>query len=62
MKTLNILFITFLCSFGWSQDYHQWSEHFGARASLLGGAATAGLGDNATVYYNPAAMAYVEHP
>lgn len=45
-----------------SQDYHQWSEHFGARASLLGGAATAGLGDNATVYYNAAAMSFVEHP
>ncbi len=45
-----------------AQDYHYWSEHFGARASLLGGAATAGLGDNATVYYNPAAMAFVEDP
>jgi hypothetical protein len=45
-----------------AQDYHHWSEHFGARASLLGGAATSGLGDNATVYYNPAAMAFVEDP
>lgn len=45
-----------------SQDYHHWSEHFGARASLLGGAATSGLGDNATAYYNPAAMAFVEDP
>lgn len=45
-----------------SQDYHHWSEQFGARASFLGGAATAGLGDNATVYYNAASMAFVEHP
>ncbi|MCG8576625.1 MAG: hypothetical protein MI810_17230, partial [Flavobacteriales bacterium] len=45
-----------------AQDTHYWSEHFGTRATLLGGAATAGLGDNATVYYNPAAMAFVEDP
>lgn len=45
-----------------SQDYHHWSEQFGARASFLGGAATAGLGDNATVYYNCAAMSFVENP
>lgn len=45
-----------------AQDYHQWSEQFGARASFLGGAAISGLGDNATVYYNSAAMSFVEHP
>jgi hypothetical protein len=62
MKTTLIIFIFFLGYGCWSQDYHHWSEHFGARASLLGGAATAGLGDNATSYYNAAAMAFVEHP
>ena len=62
MKTFLALLFICLGSFGWSQDYHHWSEHFGARASLLGGAATAGLGDNATTYYNSAAMAFVEHP
>ncbi len=45
-----------------AQDAHYWTEQFGTRASLLGGAATAGLGDNATVYYNPAAMAFVNNP
>ena len=60
----NLLILTFLAcsSLSVAQDYHHWSEQFGARASLLGGAATAGLGDNATVYYNTAAMAFVEHP
>ena len=60
----SILFFI-LISFGLystAQDYHHWSEHFGARASLMGGAATSGLGDNAVVYYNPAAMAFVEDP
>lgn len=45
-----------------AQDYHYWSEQFGTRASFLGGAATAGLNDNSDVYYNPAAMAYIEKP
>jgi len=60
-----LLTTLFLVTYGLStlaQDYHQWSEHFGTRASLLGGAATSGLGDNATVYYNAAAMAFVENP
>lgn len=56
-----ILSISFMFN-GLSQDYHHWSEQFGARASFLGGAATAGLGDNATVYYNGAAMSFVEFP
>ena len=65
MKTINKLFLLvslFLAGYIDAQDYHHWSEHFGARASLLGGAATAGLGDNATAYYNAAAMTYVEDP
>lgn len=59
-----LLTISVFCLFFSSkaQDYHHWSEHFGARASLLGGAATSGLGDNATVYYNPAAMSFVKNP
>ncbi len=62
MKSLLALLVALTSTFVYTQDYHQWSEHFGARASLLGGAATAGLGDNATTYYNPAAMAFVEDP
>ena len=62
MKYPIVLAFTLMSVFGYGQDYHQWSEHFGARASLLGGAATSGLGDNATVYYNPAAMSFVENP
>lgn len=57
---LSVLVLLGIRSF--AQDYHHWSEHFGVRATLLGGAATAGLGDNGSVYYNPAAMAWVEDP
>lgn len=62
MRRLLTAIALFITAYGNSQDYHQWSEHFGARASFLGGAATAGLGDNATVYYNAAAMSFVAHP
>lgn len=62
MRVNLLLIFALSVNFSFAQDYHQWSEHFGARASLLGGAATSGLGDNATVYYNPAAMAFVEDP
>lgn len=41
-----------------AQDYHYWSEQYGGDASLLGGAAIAGVGDNSTIYYNPGAMAF----
>ena len=62
MRFLITLFFLGFLQYSTAQDYHHWSEHFGARASLLGGAATAGLGDYATVYYNPAAMSFVENP
>lgn len=62
MKYTILLSLFFIILRLHAQDYHYWSEHFGARASMLGGAATSGLGDNATTYYNPAAMAFVEDP
>lgn len=62
LKLFILIFTFFSIEVAIGQDYHQWSEHFGTRASLLGGAATAGLGDNATVYYNSAAMSFVENP
>ena len=63
MLKLTTLFVMLcFCFINFSQDYHHWSEQFGARASFLGGAAAAGLGDNATVYYNSAAMSFVETP
>lgn len=62
MRTVLLICYTFIINCVNAQDYHQWSEHFGTRASLLGGAATAGLGDNATAFYNSAAMAFVDNP
>lgn len=43
-----------------AQDTHYWTNQFGARASLLGGAVIAGLDDNSAVYYNPANLAFIK--
>ena len=44
------------------QVRHYWSQTGGISASLLGGAAVAGLKDNSALYYNTAAMSFVNNP
>ena len=61
LKLFTLFFFLNLLFYATAQDYHHWSEQFGARASFLGGASAAGLGDNATVFYNAAAMSFVEN-
>jgi len=53
---LSLSFISF------AQDNHYWSQQFGARSTLLGGAVVAGVADNSAIFYNPAALAFLEHP
>lgn len=43
-----------------AQDYHYWSEQFGTRSSMMGGALFGGTDDNSTLYYNGAAQAFLE--
>lgn len=57
-KTIYTIITLFFAMQVSAQDYHYWSEQYGGDASLLGGAAIAGVGDNSSVYYNPAAMAF----
>lgn len=45
-----------------SQDSHYWTEQFGNRARLLGGAFIGGGSDIAVVYYNPGALALMDKP
>ena len=37
---------------------HYWSTNFNSISSLLGGAVVAGMGDNTSIYYNPATRKY----
>jgi len=57
-NTFTFILVLIFASQITAQDYHYWSEQYGGDASLLGGAAIAGVGDNSAVYYNPAAMAF----
>ncbi len=45
-----------------AQDNHYWSQMGGISAGLLGGSAIAGLKDNSSLYYNAAAMSFVNNP
>ncbi|MGH1339685.1 MAG: hypothetical protein ACRBFS_26440 [Aureispira sp.] len=60
MKNLLTCFFLFYGVFLQAQDTHYWTNQYGARASLLGGAAIAGLDDNSAVYYNPANLAFIK--
>ncbi len=44
-----------------SQDYHYWSEQYGAESNLMGGAVIAGVQDNSAVFYNPGAVGFIEN-
>ena len=45
-----------------AQDDHYWLQQYGAVSTLLGGAMVGGVNDNSVVYYNPAALAFINNP
>ena len=45
----------------YSQDSHYWTQQFGTRSALLGGAVLGGANDNTMIYYNPAALGFLEN-
>ena len=53
-------FFTFLGSM--AQDNHYWSQQFGAKSTLMGGAMIGGVRDNSAIFYNPGAFAFIQYP
>ncbi len=45
-----------------AQDSHWWTNQYGNRARLLGGAVIGSSSDLSAIYYNPGALALVERP
>jgi len=45
-----------------AQDAHYWSQQYGTRAELLGGAVVGTVLDLASTYYNPGALALMKDP
>ncbi|HMA54311.1 MAG TPA: hypothetical protein VKT17_07600, partial [Acidobacteriota bacterium] len=52
----------FLAPLAWSQDSHYWTNQYGSRATLLGGAVIGSVLDLSGTYYNPGGMSLVEKP
>lgn len=57
---LSVFFYTSVNSL--AQDFHYWSQQYGAESTLLGGAMVGGVSDNSAVYYNPGAIAFIANP
>lgn len=45
-----------------AQDTHYWTNQYGPRSMLLGGAVIGSVGDMSATYYNPGALGYVKKP
>ncbi len=43
-----------------AQDSHYWTQQFGTRSSLMGGAVIGNVKDNSSIFYNPACLAFID--
>ena len=59
MKNIFVLILLVNCTI-WAQDTHYWTQQFGSKSSLLGGASVGGVRDNSAIFYNPGAMSLVD--
>ena len=48
------------CTGLFAQDTHYWTQQFGTRSALMGGAVLGGANDNTMIFYSPAALASLE--
>ena len=67
MRTSRAVLTAALSFFGlallaWPQDSHYWTNQYGSRATLLGGAVIGSVLDLSGTYYNPGGMSLVEKP
>ena len=57
-----VVFFLSLAPPAWPQDSHYWTNQYGSRATLLGGAVIGSVLDLSGTYYNPGGMSLVEEP
>ena len=60
-KSFIFLFVFLIAKIIFSQN-HYWTNQYGATNTLLGGANTASVRDNAAIYYNPGCMGFIDNP
>jgi hypothetical protein len=59
---LALLIVVLLASSAVSQDSHYWTQQYGTRSTLLGGAVIGSVSDLSATYYNPGALSLIEKP
>jgi hypothetical protein len=59
---LVVLSLLVLASWAAGQDSHYWTNQYGSRATLLGGAVIGSVLDLSGTYYNPGGMSLIEKP
>lgn len=60
MKNIAIICILLFSIKSTAQDTNYWTQQFGSKSSLLGGAVVGGVRDNSAIFYNPGAMSLVD--
>jgi len=48
------------CNYLQAQDTHYWTQQFGTRSAMLGGAVVAESKDNTAIFYNPGSLAFMD--
>lgn len=59
---LAAVFLMSLAPRAWPQDSHYWTNQYGTRATLLGGAVIGSVLDLSGTYYNPGGMSLIDKP
>ena len=62
LLAISLLGLTLLTARAYAQDAHYWTDQYGSRSRLLGGAVIGSVDDLAAVYYNPARLALIPDP
>ncbi len=57
-----VLFIPLITAAASAQDSHYWTNQYGTRANLLGGAVVGSVLDLSGAYYNPGGLSLIEKP
>jgi hypothetical protein len=55
-----LLFVLFATLGAEGQDTHYWTQQYGSRSALMGGAVVGGTKDNTSVVYNPGVLGFVD--
>lgn len=60
MNKYFLLAALFFTQASYSQDNQYWTQQFGGRSAMLGGAVVGGVNDNSAIFYNPGALAFIK--